>query len=93
MDLFKEGIESGDRVRVTSPFGSIVLTTEESDDLSEGCVYIALGPYTNAITGGNTHGTGMPDFKEITVEIEPTDEPVLTVWDLMEMAGGMRYTN
>lgn len=91
MDLFELGIESGDRVRVTSAYGSVVLTTEETNDLKEKCVYISLGPYANAITGGYTHATGMPDYKNIPIMIEPTDDPVLKVWDLMEIAGGLRY--
>lgn len=91
LDLMELGIESGDRVHVTSDYGSVVLTTETTEDIQTGCVYIALGPYANAITGGYTHGTGMPDYKDISVEIEPTDDPVQTVWDLMEMIGGVRY--
>ncbi|WP_346864825.1 molybdopterin dinucleotide binding domain-containing protein [Methanocalculus sp. MSAO_Arc2] len=91
MDLFELGIESGDRVRVSSSAGSVVLTTEESEELKEGIVFIALGPYANAITGGYSHSTGMPDYKEIPVAIEPSEDPVPTVWDLMEMAGGIRY--
>lgn len=93
MDLFELGIESGDNVRVTSEAGSVVLRTEETETLQEGCVFIALGPYANAITGAYSHATGMPDYKEIPVEIEPTDDPVVTVWDLMEEIGGLRYDN
>jgi formylmethanofuran dehydrogenase subunit D len=33
----------------------------------------------------------MPDFKGIGVEVEPTDEPVKSVWELMEDLGGKRY--
>ncbi len=91
LDLMELGLESGDRVCVTSDYGSVVLTTEATEDIQTGCIYIALGPYANAITGGHTHATGMPDYKDITVEIEPTDDPVPTVWDLMEKIGGLRY--
>ncbi|HIJ06329.1 MAG: Molybdopterin dinucleotide-binding region [Methanomicrobiales archaeon 53_19] len=91
LDLMELGIESGDRVQVTSDSGSVVLITEATHDIPTGCAYIALGPYANAIIGGYTHGTGMPDYKDIIVEIEPTDDPVPTVWDLMEIIGGLRY--
>ncbi len=91
LDMMELGIESGDRVHVTSDFGSVVLTTEATNDIPPGRIYIALGPYANAITGGYTHGTGMPDYKDIPIEIEPTDDPVPTVWELMEMVGGLRY--
>jgi len=93
MDLFELGIESGDNVRVTSDAGSVVLRTEKTETLPEGCVFIALGPYANAITGACSHGTGMPDYKEIPVDIEPTEDSVVTVWDLMEEIGGLRYDN
>lgn len=91
LDQMELGIESGDRVRITSDFGSIVLTAEATVDIQTKCAYVALGPYANAITGGYTHATGMPDYKDIRVTIEPTDDPVPTVWDLMEMVGGVRY--
>ncbi|MCQ1537685.1 molybdopterin dinucleotide-binding protein [Methanocalculus taiwanensis] len=93
LDLMDLGIESGDRVRVTSDYGSVILTAEATEDIQTNNAYIALGPYANAITGGYTHATGMPDYKDIAVEIEPTDEPVPTVWELMEIIGGVRYGN
>ena len=50
-----------------------------------------LGPYANAVVGGETHGTGMPDYKSVEVEIEPTDDPVPTIDQLMEAVGGLAY--
>jgi formylmethanofuran dehydrogenase subunit D len=52
---------------------------------------VTIGPYANHIISSETHGTGMPDFKSQSVEVEPTEEPILSVGELMEEIGGLRY--
>jgi formylmethanofuran dehydrogenase subunit D len=33
----------------------------------------------------------MPDFKSQSVDVEPTEEPIRSVGELMEEIGGLRY--
>jgi len=91
LDLMDLGIEAGDRVRVTYGGRSVVLTAAASDDVPPGTLFVPYGAHANHVVPAATHGTGMPDFKGIGVEVEHTGEPVKTVWELMEDLGGKRY--
>jgi formylmethanofuran dehydrogenase subunit D len=91
VDLMDLEIEADERIRATGPAGSIVLRVAASDEIPQGTVFVPLGPYANAVVGGETHGTGMPDYKSVEVEIEPTDDPVPTIDMLMASVGGLAY--
>ncbi|EJG06959.1 MAG: molybdopterin dinucleotide binding domain-containing protein [Methanofollis liminatans] len=91
VDLMQLEIEAGERIRAAGPGGVVVLRVAASDDIPQGTVFVPLGPYANAVVGGETHGTGMPDYKSVEVEIEPTDDPVPTIDQLMEAVGGLAY--
>jgi len=91
VDLMDLGIEEGAQVVLTSRAGSVVLTTRAAEGINRGEVFVPLGPYANHIISAETHATGMPDFKAEPVDVVPTDEPVRTVWELMESIGGVRY--
>ncbi|MFA6807686.1 MAG: molybdopterin dinucleotide binding domain-containing protein [Eubacteriales bacterium] len=53
-----------------SPFGEITVTCRPTEG-PEGVFFLPLGPLANQLIGGETHGTGVPDFKEIPVTIIP----------------------
>lgn len=91
VDMMGLEVEAGERVRVSSPAGTVVLRVAASDGTPRGTVFVPLGPYANAVVGGGTHGTGMPDYKSVEVEVEATDDPVPTVDQLMEAVGGLAY--
>jgi formylmethanofuran dehydrogenase subunit D len=91
VDMMDLEIEEGATVMVASPQGLVVLHASASKEVEKGHVYVPLGPYANHLIGGETHGTGMPDFKTTSVEVSPTDQEVLPVWKLMECCGGVRY--
>ena len=93
VDLMILGIEEGARVNVKNNSGEVVLTAASSEAVERGTVFVPLGPYANHIMESETHCTGMPDFKSMTVEITPTDEPVRTVPELIEALGGVRYAH
>jgi formylmethanofuran dehydrogenase subunit D len=91
VDMMVLGIENGARVRITSPTGHVVLTARSAEGVTRGEIFMTIGPYANHIISSETHGTGMPDFKSEYVDVEVTDEPVLSVGELMEEIGGLRY--
>ncbi len=78
------GIKDGDNVEVISEYGSVVvkavLTKEE---LPDGMVYIPMGPWANKVIRPDTDSTATPSFKNVPVEIIPTDKPVLDMPSLM----------
>lgn len=91
VDMMMLGIEIGARVRITSPTGHIVLIARSAEGVPRGEIFVTIGPYANHIISSETHSTGMPDFKSQSVDVEPTGEPILSVGELMEEIGGLRY--
>jgi formylmethanofuran dehydrogenase subunit D len=91
VDMMVLGIENGARVRITTPVGSVVLSALSAEGVTRGEIFVTIGPYANHIISSETHGTGMPDFKNQSVDVEPTKEPILSVGELMEEIGGLRY--
>ena len=91
LDIFELGIDEGDNVSVTGEAGRVALRVIRSEDLNEGSVFIPFGPYANYIIHFRTHGTGMPDFKSCTVTIEPTQEKIKSIGELMSEIGGREY--
>ncbi|MFW9768539.1 MAG: molybdopterin dinucleotide binding domain-containing protein [Candidatus Thorarchaeota archaeon] len=79
------GIEAGDPVRVETIHGSVIVTSRLDRRAEPGVVFIPCGPYANAITGSDTEGTGMPDFKSIRAQIFPAKgKKVLSVKELLK---------
>jgi formylmethanofuran dehydrogenase subunit D len=91
VDLMELGSNEGGHVALMSRAGSVVLTTRVAEGMNRGEVFVPLGPYANRIISAETHATGMPDFKGEPVDVVPTDEPVMTIGELMESIGGVWY--
>jgi len=91
VDMMVLGIEDGARIRITTPTGYVVLSARSAEGVTRGEVFVTIGPYANHIISSETHGTGMPDYKSQTVDVETTEEPIRSVGELMEEIGGLRY--
>lgn len=91
VDMMLLGIEDKSRVRVVSSNGQVVMSARSAEGVIRGEIFVPIGPYANHIISSETHGTGMPDFKSQVVDVEVTEEPVLSVGELMEVLGGLRY--
>ena len=68
-DMQRRGLTEGAEVRVRSDFGEMRGCAKKAD-LPAGLVFIAYSVYCNALIGGDTGGTGMPDFKGLRVDVE-----------------------
>lgn len=91
VDLMMLGIENGARIRVITHTGHVTLTARSAEGVTRGEIFVTIGPYANHIISSETHGTGMPDFKSECVDVEPTEERVRSVGELMEEMGGLQY--
>lgn len=91
VDMMKLGIDSGEHVVAMSDGVSVTLKVLEDKNLNEGTAFLPLGPYANFLVPADTHSTGMPGFKDVHAEVEPTDQKVLTVGELMRRIGGLPY--
>jgi formylmethanofuran dehydrogenase subunit D len=87
-DFRKLGIYRNTNVRVTSPYGSVVVKAiDATQGPHPGLGWIPMGPWANQITNPNTYSTGMPTFKGVPVEVEPApSEPVLLGIELVQIA-------
>jgi formylmethanofuran dehydrogenase subunit D len=85
IDLTKLGIKRGNRVQVTSKFGSVTVKAEEYPrGAHPGIVFMPCGLWANAVCGDETYSMGMPLFKGFPVEVEPApNKPILTVDELL----------
>jgi formylmethanofuran dehydrogenase subunit D len=72
-DMARLGLKDGDRVRLRSPTGEIVVRCKgrKAEDLPAGILFLAYGPSSSQLMGSDTAGTGMPISKELEVEVEP----------------------
>ncbi|MEM2447523.1 MAG: molybdopterin dinucleotide binding domain-containing protein [Candidatus Bathyarchaeia archaeon] len=71
-DMSRLNIVEGDNVRISSQHGSIIVQAVKSRYAPHpGIIFMAYGPCVNSLTSPNTHGTGMPSFKGLEVEVEP----------------------
>lgn len=79
------GIKPEDNIEVISNFGNVVVKiVATKETLPEGMIYIPMGPWANRVIDPETNSTATPSFKNIPVEILPTDKPVLDMPTLMK---------
>jgi len=82
-------ISDGKRVRVSTKFGSVVVKAKKSRRIrSPGKIFIPYGPWANLILASDTDATGMPLLKGVQAEVEPTEENVLGLADLLNQSYG-----
>ncbi|MEM4727142.1 MAG: molybdopterin dinucleotide binding domain-containing protein [Candidatus Bathyarchaeia archaeon] len=71
VDMERLGVKEGELIRVSSGLGSAVLRIVKSfEEVPSGIIFVPYGPWINRIMRPETHGTGMPSFKGIEVEVE-----------------------
>lgn len=86
-DMKEIGVSEGENVKVKTQFGEIVVVAKKASANPKGIAFIPMGPWANAVIGGDTHGVGMPQFKGIDAEVKKTSEKVLPVKELMKSLG------
>lgn len=74
-DAAAAGVTDGGRATLTGEYGQItvVCKVKKPDELLPGTAFIAYGPATSRLMGGETHGTGMPDSKHLRVVLAPAE--------------------
>jgi formylmethanofuran dehydrogenase subunit D len=72
-DMARLGLKEGDSVRLRSATGETVVRCKgrKVEDLPAGILFLAYGPSSSQLMGGDTAGTGMPLSKNLEVEVEP----------------------
>lgn len=72
-DMARLGLRDGDKVRLRTELGETVVRCKgrKTQDLPAGLLFMAYGPSSSKLMGGDTAGTGMPISKNIEVEVAP----------------------
>ncbi len=79
------GVKDGDNIEVVSEYGDVIVkVVTAKEELPDVMIYIPMGPWANRVIRPNTDSTATPSFKNIPVEINPTDEAVLDMPTLMK---------
>ena len=75
-DMARLGLKDQDSVRLRSAHGEAVVRCKAKPvkDLPSGLMFIAYGPHSSRLMGGDTAGSGMPISKNLDVEVEPIRE-------------------
>lgn len=69
-DMERLGLQAGAQVKVKTIYGEAIVTCKP-DKLPEGLAFLAFGPASSELIGGETHASGMPDTKGFEIELEP----------------------
>lgn len=88
-DMMDElGIKDGDNVQIVSEYGDVIVkAVNTQEELPDGMVYVPMGPWANRVIRPNTDSTATPSFKNVPVDLNPTEEPVLDMPTLMKGYG------
>jgi len=91
-DLKALGVWKNTNVRVTSPYGSVIVKAiETTQGPHPGVAFIPMGPWANSIVDPNTYSTGMPTFKGTPVTLEvAVNEPILLGIELVQKQCGVK---
>ncbi len=91
-DFKRLGIWKNTNVRVTSPYGNVVVKAiETTQGPHPGVAFIPMGPWANSIIDPNTYSTGMPTFKGTPVTLEvAVNEPILLGIELVQKLCGVK---
>lgn len=68
-DMARLGLNEGDNVKLRTRYGEATVKCRQAK-LPEGVGFMAFGPATSRLIGGETHASGMPDTKGFEVELE-----------------------
>ncbi|MCX8171706.1 MAG: tRNA CCA-pyrophosphorylase [Candidatus Bathyarchaeota archaeon] len=91
-DMRRLNVKEGDNVKITTSVGSIVVKAKMSRRIrDQGIIFIPFGPWINMILPSETDGTGMPPMKGFKARVEPTEDQVLGLKDLLlKIHGGKK---
>ena len=79
----KLNLKEGDKVKVTTDFGSVTVLWMLEKGLDPGIVFFPYGPWANQVYSSTTGSTGMPIMKGIPATIESTKEEVLSMEEIV----------
>ncbi|MEM2144570.1 MAG: molybdopterin dinucleotide binding domain-containing protein [Candidatus Jordarchaeaceae archaeon] len=83
-DMDRYAIKNGDRVKVTTKFGSVIVRAYQTDETKKGIALMPNGPWFNSITDPEIDVTGYASLYVLNARIETTTEEVMDAEKLFE---------
>ncbi len=83
-DAENMSLKKGSQVKITTDHGSVIVNWVPEEGLGSGLVFFPYGPWANQVYASSTSSTGMPIMKGISATIEPSDEKVYSIQELVE---------
>jgi formylmethanofuran dehydrogenase subunit D len=83
-DAEKLSLEPSSHVKIITEYGSITVNWVPEKGLDSGLVFFPYGPWANQVYSSSTSSTGMPIMKGIPAKIEPSEEKVLSILEIVE---------
>ncbi|MDY7035530.1 MAG: molybdopterin dinucleotide binding domain-containing protein [Thermodesulfobacteriota bacterium] len=77
-------IKSDSRLRLRNSFGMVVVRAKACPDCQKGIIYMPFSPYSNVLANYDPGKAKLPDFKMIEVEVEPAEEEITPVSELIK---------
>lgn len=72
-------------VKVTNEYGdSVILRAKKTDRQQKGEIFVPRGPWANIVVTTETESTGSPAYKNLKVQVEKANGPVLEPVALMK---------
>lgn len=85
-DMQKIGIKSGDNVKLSNNYGSVVVEVKESKKNEPGgLAFMVNSPWSNTLVSDKTDGKGIPEFKHITARISISKEKIASIIDILDI--------
>ncbi|WP_457550786.1 molybdopterin dinucleotide binding domain-containing protein [Archaeoglobus sp.] len=82
-DMKELGLKEGDKVKITTEWGSVVLYVRKPTlEIPKGVVVVPMGFHANRITQPDS-GSGTPFYKGLRCKVEKVEEDVPTIDDLL----------
>jgi len=76
-------IKSDSRLRLRNDFGVVVVRAKSGPGCQKGFIYMPYSPYSNVLADYDPGKAKLPDFKMIEVEVEPAEEKITPVSELI----------
>ena len=83
-DMQKMGLKSGDHVKLSNNYGSVIVEVKESKKNEPGgLAFMINSPWSNSLISGETDGKGIPEFKHIIAKISLSKEEITAITDFI----------
>jgi len=83
-DMRKMGVKNGDKIKVSSAYGSVIVKAYETDETKPGLALMPNGPWFNAITRGDIQVTWGDHYYLVKVTLEATSKEVTKLEEIEE---------